>query len=106
MKGIKMTVCKNCGAELEDGAVFCPKCGANQNINGPGVSEKEFITTLLLLLHLGATGAHRFYVGKTGTGVLYFFTLGCLGIGVLIDLINLLTGKFTDSNGKIVKNSK
>ena len=34
----------------------------------------------------GFTGAHRFYYGKQLTGTLWFFTLGLLGIGWLIDL--------------------
>ena len=34
----------------------------------------------------GFTGAHRFYFGKPITGTIYFFTLGLLGIGWLIDL--------------------
>ncbi|MES2825782.1 MAG: TM2 domain-containing protein [Pseudomonadota bacterium] len=35
----------------------------------------------------GFMGAHRFYFGKPLTGTLWFFTLGLLGIGWLIDLI-------------------
>lgn len=34
----------------------------------------------------GFMGAHRFYFGKPITGTLWFFTLGLLGIGWLIDL--------------------
>ena len=34
----------------------------------------------------GFTGAHRFYYGKKITGTIWFFTLGLLGIGWLIDL--------------------
>ncbi len=34
----------------------------------------------------GFFGAHRFYFGKVKTGVLWFFTLGLLGIGWLVDL--------------------
>lgn len=33
----------------------------------------------------GFTGAHRFYFGKRKTGLLWFFTLGLLGLGWLID---------------------
>lgn len=33
----------------------------------------------------GFTGAHRFYYGKPVSGTIYFFTLGLLGIGWLID---------------------
>lgn len=35
---------------------------------------------------LGFMGAHRFYFGKPLTGTLWFFTLGLLGIGWIIDL--------------------
>ena len=39
-----------------------------------------------LLWIFGFTGAHRFYYGKPVSGTLWFFTLGLLGIGWLIDL--------------------
>ncbi|SFT45669.1 NINE protein [Halomonas saccharevitans] len=39
-----------------------------------------------LLWLFGFLGAHRFYYGKPVTGTLWFFTLGLLGIGWLIDL--------------------
>lgn len=39
-----------------------------------------------LLWIFGFTGAHRFYFGKTKTGILWFFTAGLLGVGWLIDL--------------------
>ena len=34
----------------------------------------------------GFTGSHRFYFGKPISGTIYFFTLGLLGIGWLVDL--------------------
>ncbi len=34
----------------------------------------------------GFFGAHRFYYGKPISGTIYFFTLGLLGVGWLIDL--------------------
>ena len=39
-----------------------------------------------LLWLLGFTGAHRFYYGRPVSGTIWFFTLGLLGIGWLIDL--------------------
>lgn len=38
-----------------------------------------------LLWIFGFTGAHRFYYGRQITGTIWFFTLGLLGIGWLID---------------------
>ena len=38
-----------------------------------------------LLWIFGFTGAHRFYYGKKITGIIYFFTLGLLGIGWIVD---------------------
>lgn len=40
-----------------------------------------------LLWIFGFMGAHRFYFGKPVSGTLWFFTLGLLGIGWLIDLL-------------------
>ncbi len=37
----------------------------------------------------GGCGIHRFYLGKYGTGILYFFTFGFFGIGQLIDLFRI-----------------
>jgi TM2 domain-containing membrane protein YozV len=39
-----------------------------------------------LLWILGFLGAHRFYYGKQISGTIYFFTLGLLFIGWIIDL--------------------
>lgn len=39
-----------------------------------------------LLWVFGFTGAHRFYFGKPISGTIWFFTLGLLGIGWIIDL--------------------
>ncbi len=39
-----------------------------------------------ILWIFGFLGAHRFYYGRPVTGTIWFFTLGLLGIGWLIDL--------------------
>ena len=44
---------------------------------------------------VGIFGVHQFMLGNTGKGLLYLFTFGLCGIGVLIDLINILTGKMS-----------
>jgi len=62
-------------------------------------SDKNFVATLLLCFLLGGLGVHRFYVGKIGTGILQLITFGGLGIWVLIDLIVIAIGKFSDKEG-------
>ena len=37
------------------------------------------------------------------SGVLYLFTGGLFGIGWLVDLIKIATGKFTDKNGNVIQ---
>jgi len=66
-------------------------------------SDKSGLVALLLVIFLGGLGIHRFYVGKIGTGILYFFTAGLFGIGVLIDLIMIILGSFKDKSGKELK---
>jgi len=39
-----------------------------------------------ILWIFGFMGAHRFYYGRQLTGILWFFTLGLLGIGWIVDL--------------------
>jgi len=39
-----------------------------------------------ILWIFGFTGSHRFYYGRPISGTIWFFTLGLLGIGWLIDL--------------------
>lgn len=39
-----------------------------------------------ILWIFGFTGAHRFYYGKTVSGIIWFLTFGLLGIGWLVDL--------------------
>jgi TM2 domain-containing membrane protein YozV len=68
-----------------------------------GISEKGFVPTLLLALFLGGLGAHRFFVGKIGTGIVQLLTLGGLGIWALIDLIMIAVGSFKDKQGLPVK---
>lgn len=59
-------------------------------------SSKSRTIALLLAIFLGMFGAHRFYAGKIGTGVLYLFTLGICGVGWIYDIVMICLGRFTD----------
>lgn len=50
---------------------------------------KSKSTAYVLWLFLGIFGAHKFYLGKTGIGILYFFTFGLFGFGWIIDAFTL-----------------
>lgn len=112
-----MKFCKHCGEKIPKEAVVCTKCGCqveelrsepvaqpsvvihnnntnsnvNTNINhsGSGRPKNKWVA-FLLCLFLGGIGAHKFYEGKIGMGILYLCTAGICGIGVIIDLISLL----------------
>jgi hypothetical protein len=89
--------CQNCGAESNLAADFCIKCGVK--LAGGTVEGKDWLTTLLLCIFLGALGIHRFYAGYTAIGVVQLLTLGGCGIWTLIDIIMIVTGSFKDKAG-------
>lgn len=108
--------CKHCGQKIAEKAVVCPLCGcqveelhSNQNqqpvvINntnnntsvatavnaGIGGRPKNKWVALALCICLGVFGAHKFYEGKAGMGILYLFTGGLFCIGWIIDIISLI----------------
>lgn len=107
--------CKHCGEIIDKDCIICPKCGkqveelksaqpqvivnntntntnanVNANIGGRYGRPKNKWTAFFLCLFLGEFGAHKFYEGKVGMGILYLLTLGLFGIGWLIDTIALL----------------
>lgn len=114
----KTKFCKYCGEKIPEDAVICTKCGrqveeikqnqpnviinntntntnTNTNINknmtaGYAGKPKNKWIALLLCFFLGVFGAHKFYEGKIGMGILYVFTGGLFVIGVIIDFIALL----------------
>lgn len=105
--------CKHCGEIIDKDCIICPKCGkqveelraeqpnivinnANNNVNtnyddyGYGGYARNKWVAFFLCLFLGYVGAHKFYEGKVGMGILYIFTVGLFGIGWLVDLITIL----------------
>ena len=110
--------CKECGQRIAKKAVICPQCGcqvedmksndapaqivinnsnqnANNNLNvGVGAPVGTRLgnkwVAFFLCLFLGYFGAHKFYEGKVGGGILYMLTFGLFAIGWFIDLISLL----------------
>lgn len=56
-----------------------------------GGEMKRVGTAYILFGLLGFLGVHRFYMGKVGTGLLWLFTFGLLGFGLLYDLFTMET---------------
>lgn len=105
--------CNHCGAEIDNDCVICVNCGkqvaqlqnvqpnlvitntntnVNANVNavhGARKPKNKWVA-FLLCLFLGYFGAHRFYEGKIGTGILWLVTGGLLFVGVFFDLIAIL----------------
>lgn len=104
--------CQHCGNPIDKDCIVCPKCGKqvrqirseqpnivinnsnnNQNVNknkilGGGRLKNKWVALALCIL-LGMFGAHKFYEGRTGMGILYLFTFGLLGIGWIVDIVIL-----------------
>ncbi len=59
----------------------------------------EKVPALLITIFLGGLGVHRFMAGKIGTGIIWLLTGGCCGIGYIIDIVQVATGKFTKKDG-------
>lgn len=87
-------LCPQCGAPANEGATKCEYCGAaitqqaqpvqqaqpqqvvyvQQNAANPERANwhiKNKVVAALLAILLGGLGIHKFYLGQTGTGVLY-----------------------------------
>lgn len=77
--------CPYCGKEVKDKKISCPYCGHYS------AQALDKWTAFFLCLFLGGFGAHKFYERRIGIGVVYILTGGLLGVGVLIDLIVILT---------------
>ena len=111
----KTKFCKHCGEKIPEDAVICTKCGrqvekigsdndrqiiinnsnssVNSNINKVGGFGGRAINkwvAFVLCLLFGVLGAHKFYEGKIGMGVIYLLTGGLCGIGWIVDCILIL----------------
>ena len=62
-------------------------------------SDKKKSTALILCIFLGWMGAHYFYVGRIGRGIVSLFTCNFFGIGWIIDIYRIVVGKFRDNVG-------
>ena len=62
--------CFACGQSIDSRAEICPKCGVRQH-TAPVAGQKNRIVAALLAFFLGWFGAHKFYLGRIGQGILY-----------------------------------
>jgi len=66
--------CSSCGEIIKKEAEICPECGVRQKPaagGGTAAGSKDRTTAGILALLLGGIGAHKFYLGDTGLGILY-----------------------------------
>ena len=89
---------------LKDGLLTQEEYDSQKNklLKSDSQSQNQWIVVLLLAFFLGFIGAHRFYVGKNGTGILMILTVGGIGLWVLYDLIIIITGNFKTKQGNKV----
>ena len=64
--------CSGCGTVIHKSAPTCPKCGAPQaDVRLRASTEKSRVVAIVLALLVGGLGAHKFYLGRIGWGILY-----------------------------------
>ena len=63
--------------------------GKRRNNKERKMAKSKWVS-FFLCLFFGIFGIHKFYEGRVLLGIVYLFTGGLLGIGVIIDLIVLL----------------
>lgn len=62
--------CRRCGERIPETADTCPYCRSKQYIPADEYGKNK-ITAAILALVIGGIGAHKFYLGKPGQGILY-----------------------------------
>ena len=77
-KGADEKFCADCGAIIKAKAEICPKCGVRQSppplmssLGQMAPNGKSKLAAGLFGIFLGGFGIHKFYLGKTGMGILY-----------------------------------
>jgi TM2 domain-containing membrane protein YozV len=65
------------------------------------MKDKTIAYLLWAACFLGVCGLQRIYLGKYGTGFLYLFTFGLMGIGQFIDLFTI-PGMVEDANNRLL----
>lgn len=81
---------KRYNAKLKEYTEFKNKLDGKNTKNKKITVDNRKLISLLLCLFLGVFGAHKFYEGKIGLGILYFCTCGLFFIGVIVDFINII----------------
>ena len=67
------------------------------------ISKKKRSVALVLCFFFGLFGFHHFYVWRIEKGIIYIFTMGFFTIGIFADLYFILSGKFKDRDGALLK---
>ena len=68
------------------------------------ISEKRILPTFLLFIVLSLPlGAHRFFLRRYASAILFIITIGGCCIWWIVDFILIVTGSMKDDKGKLVK---
>jgi len=62
--------CSNCGTATQPNQILCVKCGVSLAKRGMGVGGKNRIVAGVLGILLGWLGIHKFYLGYTKQGII------------------------------------
>jgi TM2 domain-containing membrane protein YozV len=82
-KGADEIYCSSCGEVIKEQAEICPECGVRQDGGSSGGGDKDRTTAGIFALLLGGIGVHKFYLGKTGQGILYLLFFWTLIPGII-----------------------
>ena len=83
---------------------YCPQGGRSAAAvpQVAGASSKSRAVALVLCVLLGCFGAHRFYAGRYGLGILFLLSFGVFGFGWLVDIAFVAMGRMRDGDGLVV----